>query len=177
MTKLKISDVHPDWTNTMLSNESLPAAEKDGMWKGECAFLCRDGREIPVLMVLLSHKSSNGEIEVFSTISRDISDLKRTAQELKDYADALELTNRTLEQSRAAAEAANRAKSEFLANMSHEIRTPMTAILGFADLLMAPGPALPGTARVPGRDSAERESTAGADQRHPGPVANRGRQG
>jgi signal transduction histidine kinase/DNA-binding response OmpR family regulator len=139
---LKIFDVHPDWTNTMLAKESLPAAKKDGLWKGECAFLCRDGREIPVLMVLLAHKSSNGEVEVFSVISRDISDLKRTAQELKDYADALEVTNRTLEQTTARAndmadqaQCANRAKSEFLANMSHEIRTPMTAILGYADLI------------------------------------------
>ena len=40
-----------------------------------------------------------------------------------------------LEETRAAAEAANRAKSEFLANMSHEIRTPMNAILGFTDVL------------------------------------------
>ncbi len=40
-----------------------------------------------------------------------------------------------IQQSRDAADAANRAKSEFLANMSHEIRTPMNAILGFTDLL------------------------------------------
>lgn len=42
----------------------------------------------------------------------------------------------TLERSRAAAEAANRAKSAFIANMSHEIRTPMNAILGFAQLML-----------------------------------------
>ncbi|MFN3885251.1 MAG: ATP-binding protein, partial [Rhodocyclaceae bacterium] len=41
-----------------------------------------------------------------------------------------------LEESRAAAEAANRAKSEFLANMSHEIRTPMNAILGLTQLAL-----------------------------------------
>ncbi|MCP4702300.1 MAG: response regulator [Gammaproteobacteria bacterium] len=40
-----------------------------------------------------------------------------------------------LQQTKEAAEAANRAKSEFLANMSHELRTPLSAILGFALLL------------------------------------------
>ncbi len=54
---------------------------------------------------------------------------------------ALELSSQgeQLEQARYAAERANQAKSDFLAAMSHEIRSPMTAIMGFTDLLKAPG--------------------------------------
>jgi len=77
VTKLKISDIHPEWTNQLFDKEILPTAIRQGVWNGECAFRNCDGREIPVMMVLISHKAINGEVERFSTISRDITNRKQ----------------------------------------------------------------------------------------------------
>lgn len=66
-------------------------------------------------------RDASGEIVGTFGISRDITTIKKTQDEL---AAAIQ-----------AADAANRAKSDFLANMSHEIRTPMNAIIGMSELL------------------------------------------
>jgi signal transduction histidine kinase len=118
---LKINDVHPEWTNQLFRDEIIPTAIRDGVWKGECAFLNRAGREIPVMMVLMAHKSASGEVLRISTISRDITERKQMEEDLRS--------------AKAQAEAANEAKSGFLANMSHEIRTPLNAIIGFSEIL------------------------------------------
>ena len=119
---LHVDDLHPEWAMRLLRERAAPEAEQAGMWSGEAAFLARDGREIPVSMVVLAHKSPRGELELYSTISRDISDLKRTESDLR--------------KAKNAAEAAARAKSEFLANMSHEIRTPMNGVIGLTELAL-----------------------------------------
>jgi PAS domain S-box-containing protein len=64
-------------------------------------------------------------------IVRDITDLKHTEFQIKNYTAELIAAKEKAEKS-------DQLKSAFLANMSHEIRTPMNSIMGFADLLNEP---------------------------------------
>ncbi|HVM83952.1 MAG TPA: PAS domain-containing sensor histidine kinase [Candidatus Binatia bacterium] len=110
-----------------------------GFWKDDCfrarmlEALKRDGlvRDLPSQV-----RSPNGEIrdyiysidviqyedeDLLLGIGRDVTELKRNADALRESMESAEL--------------ANRAKSEFLANMSHELRTPLNAILGFSEII------------------------------------------
>jgi PAS domain S-box-containing protein len=90
VTQLKIDDVHPPEMNRMLKEEILPVAIDAGFWRGECEFLRRDGHAIPVSMILLAHKSPGGAVDIFSTISRDITERKRKDAELELHRNHLE---------------------------------------------------------------------------------------
>lgn len=66
-------------------------------------------------------RDESGKIIGTFGISRDVTELTKSQQELREARDV--------------ATKANEAKSNFLANMSHEIRTPMNAIIGMSELL------------------------------------------
>ncbi len=69
-------------------------------------------------------RDERGVITMIMGIFKDVSDLMRIENELKEARDR--------------AEESDRLKTSFLANMSHEIRTPMNGIVGFANLLRDP---------------------------------------
>ena len=84
-----------------------------------------DGGEAWLLTTKVPLRNKQGAVTGLVGIGRDITNRKRTEQELLAAKEA--------------ADAANRAKSDFLANMSHEIRTPMNAIIGMTELVLDTG--------------------------------------
>lgn len=91
------------------------------------ASVLNDGREV------IGREASGGRLPIFMTLGRlsssasycavirDITQWKRTEDELKN--------------AKRAAETANAHKSDFLAKVSHEIRTPLNAIIGFSEMM------------------------------------------
>lgn len=80
---VSIASTHPEWAAKVVANEAIPAAARDGLWAGETVMLGRDGTEIPVSQVIISHKGPDGEPEYLSTIMRDITDRKRAEHALR----------------------------------------------------------------------------------------------
>jgi len=79
----RIEDRHPEWAGKLVLNEGIPHAISHGSWSGETAFKRRDGSEVPVLQVIISHKKPDGSLEYISTVGRDITQRKEYEARIK----------------------------------------------------------------------------------------------
>ena len=73
ISERRVPHDQPEWARRLILETAIPAAVRDGMWKGEAAFLDKTGREVPFSLVLVAHKGADGTLSFLSTIARDLS--------------------------------------------------------------------------------------------------------
>ncbi|MBI2718443.1 MAG: PAS domain S-box protein [Rhizobiales bacterium] len=100
-----------------LQGPGLASVLNDGR---EVTAIVKQGGTVPLFLTLGKLQAPKSQA-AFCAVVRDITQWKKTEQELREAKDL--------------AEATSRQKSEFLARISHELRTPLNAIMGFSEVM------------------------------------------
>src|SRR5438067_12444613 len=80
---MKTLYLHPEWAREIFAKDGLQEAIRHGSWAGETTILARSGKEIPVSQVLIAHKSTEGEVEYFSPVFRDMTEYREAEEALR----------------------------------------------------------------------------------------------
>ena len=91
VSALHFDDTMPAWAVERILAVGQPVYLKEGVWQGESAMRRRDGAEIPVSQVILAHRDAAGQVKFFSTICRDISEIKQAEENLRKSEEKLRL--------------------------------------------------------------------------------------
>jgi PAS domain S-box-containing protein len=112
-----IWEYHPEADSRKMREEVIPTAIREGTWTGEITFKTRDDREIPTSMVMIAHRTEDGEVDHFSTMARDLTRQKALEDRLR-RAQTMDAIGR------------------LAGGIAHDFNNLLTAIIGHADLLL-----------------------------------------
>ena len=118
LSQTPLSRYYPDWALRVIEDEGIPTATRKGAWVGESVLLARDGREIPVSQVIISHKDEHGTPRFLSTIMRDLREHRRLQQQLQQ--------SQKLE-----------ALGHLAGGVAHDFNNVLTVISGYSQMLLA----------------------------------------
>lgn len=90
LSSRQIADFHPAWALTRLQEEAFSHAQAEGLWQGETALWNAAGQEVPLLQTIHAHYDPEGAVAFYSTIFRDIAELRDREAKLRGFYEILD---------------------------------------------------------------------------------------
>ncbi len=76
INSIRLTDFHDQEDALLIISEGVPYAIEHGMWKSNSTFISNSNEKILTSLVLITHKSEQGDIDFFSIVAKDIRSLR-----------------------------------------------------------------------------------------------------
>jgi len=116
---LLLKDLFPAKTYQQQIIQALSTAREDGQWRGDTEMCDQNGRNIPVLLEVLAHKTLDDQIEYYSIVAKDMSAQRAMEEERQRYHSEVSHASRLM------------TMGEMASGLAHELNQPLTAIVNY----------------------------------------------